>query len=185
MPTQQRSNRALTESSADQFYLIRQLNFQKLSFSLFVISLGLHGRLFRCIGIAWWWLPLMHCFINLIRYLGSFLVYLILQIPNFGVYCRWQISYFLGFSCFDIFLSSLLLDKLFLIFFNLLLLLSFRQDWLGFLFCVSYRFLFILTIFWLFDRLFQDRLFILFHFLSFLLRRLCVRLGHFSGLLIL
>ncbi|CAL5975898.1 Hypothetical_protein [Hexamita inflata] len=30
MPTQQRPNRALTESSADQFYLIRQLNFQKL-----------------------------------------------------------------------------------------------------------------------------------------------------------
>ncbi|CAL5991929.1 Conserved_hypothetical protein [Hexamita inflata] len=30
MPTQQRPNRALTESSADQFDLIRQLNFQKL-----------------------------------------------------------------------------------------------------------------------------------------------------------
>ncbi|CAL6019299.1 Hypothetical_protein [Hexamita inflata] len=30
MPTQQRPNRALTESSADQFYLIRQLHFQKL-----------------------------------------------------------------------------------------------------------------------------------------------------------
>ncbi|CAL5991981.1 Hypothetical_protein [Hexamita inflata] len=30
MPTQQGPNRALTESSADQFYLIRQLNFQKL-----------------------------------------------------------------------------------------------------------------------------------------------------------
>ncbi|CAL5978980.1 Hypothetical_protein [Hexamita inflata] len=31
--TQQRPNRALTESSADQFYLIRQLNFQKLLLS--------------------------------------------------------------------------------------------------------------------------------------------------------
>ncbi|CAL6082994.1 Hypothetical_protein [Hexamita inflata] len=30
MPTQQGPNRALTESSANQFYLIRQLNFQKL-----------------------------------------------------------------------------------------------------------------------------------------------------------
>ncbi|CAL6068172.1 Hypothetical_protein [Hexamita inflata] len=30
VPTQQRPNRALTESSADQFYLIRQLNLQKL-----------------------------------------------------------------------------------------------------------------------------------------------------------
>ncbi|CAL6056195.1 Hypothetical_protein [Hexamita inflata] len=30
MPTQQRPSRALTESSADQFYLIRLLNFQKL-----------------------------------------------------------------------------------------------------------------------------------------------------------
>ncbi|CAL5970240.1 Hypothetical_protein [Hexamita inflata] len=30
MPTQQRPNRVLTESSADQFYLIRQLHFQKL-----------------------------------------------------------------------------------------------------------------------------------------------------------
>ena len=68
--------------------LISRNWFSRLSFSLLVISFGLHGRLFRCIGIAWWWLPLMHCFINLIRYLGSFLVYLILQIPNFGVYCR-------------------------------------------------------------------------------------------------
>ncbi|CAL6011040.1 Hypothetical_protein [Hexamita inflata] len=30
LPTQQRPSRALTESSADQFYLILQLNFQKL-----------------------------------------------------------------------------------------------------------------------------------------------------------
>ncbi|CAL6116182.1 Hypothetical_protein [Hexamita inflata] len=45
-----------------------------------VISFGLHERLFRCIGIAWWWLPLMHWFINLIRFLCSVLVYLFLQI---------------------------------------------------------------------------------------------------------
>ncbi|CAL6057575.1 Hypothetical_protein [Hexamita inflata] len=36
----------------------------------------------------------MHCFINLIKYLSSFLVYLILQIPNFGVYCRQWINFF-------------------------------------------------------------------------------------------
>ncbi|CAL6083068.1 Hypothetical_protein [Hexamita inflata] len=57
MPTQQRPHRVLTESSADQFYLIRQLTFQKLvlesQFLLLVISFGLHGRLFHCIGIAW------------------------------------------------------------------------------------------------------------------------------------
>ncbi|CAL6034949.1 Hypothetical_protein [Hexamita inflata] len=91
MPTQQRPSRALTESLADQFHMIRQLNFKKLvlasRFFLLVISFSLHGRLIRCIGIAWWWLPLMHWFINLIRFLGSMLVYLFLQIPNFGVYC--------------------------------------------------------------------------------------------------
>ncbi|CAL6108819.1 Hypothetical_protein [Hexamita inflata] len=48
--------------------LISRNWFSRLSFFLLVISFGLHGRLFRCIGIAWWWLPLMHCFINLIRY---------------------------------------------------------------------------------------------------------------------
>ncbi|CAL6008622.1 Hypothetical_protein [Hexamita inflata] len=153
MPTQQRPNRALTESSADQFYLIRQLNFQKLVLASQFLFARYFLRLAReVVPLYWhclWWLPLMHCFINLIRYLGSFLVYLILQIPNFGVYCRWQINFFLGFRRFDIFLSVLLLDKLFLIFHLELLLLGFRQEWLGFLFCVSYRFLFIWTIFWL------------------------------------
>ncbi|CAL6083010.1 Putative_reverse transcriptase/endonuclease [Hexamita inflata] len=47
MPTQQRPNRVLTESSADQFYLIRQLTFQKLfsslSFSLFVVPVCMRG----------------------------------------------------------------------------------------------------------------------------------------------
>ncbi|CAL6020211.1 Hypothetical_protein [Hexamita inflata] len=62
-----------------------------------------------------------------------------MQIPNFGVYCRWQINYFLGFRRVGIFLSSLFLDKLFLIFHLELLLLGFRQEWLGFLFCVSYK----------------------------------------------
>ncbi|CAL6063126.1 Hypothetical_protein [Hexamita inflata] len=51
---------------------------QALARQCFHFQNGLNP-LFRCIGIAWWWLPLMHCFINLIRYLGSFLVYLILQ----------------------------------------------------------------------------------------------------------
>ncbi|CAL6074359.1 Hypothetical_protein [Hexamita inflata] len=121
----------------------------RFSVSLCVISFGLHERLFRCIGIAWWWLPLMHRFINLIRFLGSVLVYLFLQIPNFVVNFRWQINFFLGFRRVGIFLSSLFLDKLFLIFHLELLLLGFRQQCLGFLFCVSYRILFIWTIIWL------------------------------------
>ncbi|CAL6053959.1 Hypothetical_protein [Hexamita inflata] len=109
-------------------------------YQLFIIQLQFYQKIKEC--------DYMHCFINLIRYLLSFLVYLILQIPNFGVYCRWYINFFLGFSFADIFLSSLLLDKLFLIFHLELLLLGFRQDWLGFLFCVSYRQC-IQTIFWL------------------------------------
>ncbi|CAL6096959.1 Hypothetical_protein [Hexamita inflata] len=185
MPTQQRPNRVLTESSANQFYLIRQLNFQKLVLASQFLFARYFLRLAREVVPLYWHCLVVVAFDALFHQLDSFLVYLILQIPNFGVYCRRQINFFLGCSCFDIFLSFLLLDKLFLIFNLELLLLGFRQDWLGFLFCVSYRFLFIWTIFWLFDRLFQDRLFILFLFLSFLLRRLCVRLGHFSGLLIL
>ncbi|CAL5994860.1 Hypothetical_protein [Hexamita inflata] len=68
MPTQQRPNRALTESSADQFYLIRQLNFQKLVLA----SQFLFARYF----------------LRLAREV----------VPNFGVYCRWQINFFLGFA---------------------------------------------------------------------------------------
>ncbi|CAL6085614.1 Hypothetical_protein [Hexamita inflata] len=106
MPTQQRPNRALTESLADQFHLIRQLTFQKLV--LASISF-LFARYF--LRLAWEVVPLYwHCLMMV---------------------------------AFDALVHQLLI-------FNLeLLLLGFRQDWLGFLFCVSYRFLFILTIFWL------------------------------------
>ncbi|CAL6002202.1 Hypothetical_protein [Hexamita inflata] len=38
MPTQQRPNRALTESLADQFHLIRQLTFQKLVLAQFLFA---------------------------------------------------------------------------------------------------------------------------------------------------
>ncbi|CAL6011455.1 Hypothetical_protein [Hexamita inflata] len=115
MPTQQRPSRALTELLADQFYLIRQLTFKKLVLT----SQFLFARYF-----------LRFAFVFANPQLRSIL-------PGMD-------QLFPGFSCFDIFRSSLLLDKLFLIFY-LELLLGFRQDWLGFLFCVSYRFLFILT----------------------------------------
>ncbi|CAL5988408.1 Hypothetical_protein [Hexamita inflata] len=38
MPTQQRPSRALTESLADQFHLIRQLTFQKLVLAQFLFA---------------------------------------------------------------------------------------------------------------------------------------------------
>ncbi|CAL6066810.1 Hypothetical_protein [Hexamita inflata] len=178
MPTQQGPNRALTESSANQFYLIRQLNFQKLDLASQFLFARYFLRLAREVVPLYW-----HC---LVVVAFDALFHQLDQVP--GVLLSlfdFANSQFRGILPVYIFLSSLLLDKLFLIFHLELLLLGFRQDWLGFLFCVSYRFLFIQTIFWLFDRLFQDRLFILFLFLSFLSRRLCVRLGHFSGLLIL
>ncbi|CAL5992844.1 Hypothetical_protein [Hexamita inflata] len=84
---------ALAESLVDRFNLIRQLDFQTGSrFQVSLCSLflsGLHVRLIRCIGIACWWLPLTHCFINLIRFLLSLFV---LQIPNFGVYCGGRLT---------------------------------------------------------------------------------------------
>ncbi|CAL6077016.1 Hypothetical_protein [Hexamita inflata] len=153
MPTQQRPSRALTESLADQFHLIRQLTFQKL----FLASQFLFARYFLWLArevVPLYW----HCLVvvafnasfhQLDQVPGVLLSLFFLQIPNFGVYCRWQINYFLGFRRVGIFPSSLFLDKLFLIFHLEHLLLGFRQEWLGFLFCVSYRFLFIWTIFWL------------------------------------
>ncbi|CAL6102196.1 Hypothetical_protein [Hexamita inflata] len=38
VPTRQRPNRALTELLADQFYLIRQLNFQKLAIYIYILQ---------------------------------------------------------------------------------------------------------------------------------------------------
>ncbi|CAL6072241.1 Hypothetical_protein [Hexamita inflata] len=152
MHTQQRPSRALTESLADQFHLIRQLK------KLFFVSQFLFARYFlrlaREVDSLYWRCLVVVAFDASFHQLdqvpGVLLSLFVLQIPNFGVYCRWWINYFQEFRRVDILFSSLLLDKLFIIFFNLLLfLLGFRQDWHGFLFCVSYRFLFIWTIFWL------------------------------------
>ncbi|CAL6009425.1 Hypothetical_protein [Hexamita inflata] len=83
MPTQQRPRRALTESLADQFYLIPQHYLQKLVLA----SQFLFARYFLRFAreVVQLYQHLMHYFINLIRYLGSFLVYLILQ--TFLIFC--------------------------------------------------------------------------------------------------
>ncbi|CAL6059136.1 Hypothetical_protein [Hexamita inflata] len=48
------SSRSRQRTSFTQFANFISRNwFSRLSFSLLVISFGLHGRLFRCIGIAW------------------------------------------------------------------------------------------------------------------------------------
>ncbi|CAL6008746.1 Hypothetical_protein [Hexamita inflata] len=145
MPTQQRPSRALTESLADQFHLIRQLTFQKLVLAQFLFA-RYFLRFAREVVPLYWHCLVVVAFDASFHQLDqvSFLVYLFLQIPNFGVYCWWQLTrwYLPQLSFFRQTISDIL--------FNLeLLLLGFRQDWLGFLFCVSYRILFILTIFWL------------------------------------
>ncbi|CAL6049578.1 Hypothetical_protein [Hexamita inflata] len=58
MPTQQRPNRALTESSADQFYLIRQLNFQKLVLASQFLFARYFLRLAREVDPLYW-----HCLV--------------------------------------------------------------------------------------------------------------------------
>ncbi|CAL6074746.1 Hypothetical_protein [Hexamita inflata] len=58
MPTQQRPNRALTESSADQFYLIRQLNFQKLVLASQFLFARYFLRLAREVVPLYW-----HCLV--------------------------------------------------------------------------------------------------------------------------
>ncbi|CAL6045808.1 Hypothetical_protein [Hexamita inflata] len=58
MPTQQRPNRALTESLADQFYLIRQLNFQKLVLASQFLFARYFLRLAREVVPLYW-----HCLV--------------------------------------------------------------------------------------------------------------------------
>ncbi|CAL6037086.1 Hypothetical_protein [Hexamita inflata] len=58
MPTQQRSNRALTESSADQFHLIRQHYFQKLVLASQFLFARYFLRLAREVVPLYW-----HCLV--------------------------------------------------------------------------------------------------------------------------
>ncbi|CAL6076025.1 Hypothetical_protein [Hexamita inflata] len=58
MPTQQRPSRALTESSADQFYLICQLNFQKLVLASQFLFARYFLRLAREVVPLYW-----HCLV--------------------------------------------------------------------------------------------------------------------------
>ncbi|CAL6005916.1 Hypothetical_protein [Hexamita inflata] len=58
MPTQQRPNRVLTESSADQFYLIRQLNLQKLVLASQFLFARYFLRLVREVVPLYW-----HCLV--------------------------------------------------------------------------------------------------------------------------
>ncbi|CAL6001059.1 Hypothetical_protein [Hexamita inflata] len=58
MPTQQRPNRVLTESSADQFYLIRQLYFQKLVLASQFLFARYFLRLAREVVPLYW-----HCLV--------------------------------------------------------------------------------------------------------------------------
>ncbi|CAL5977100.1 Hypothetical_protein [Hexamita inflata] len=58
MPTQQRPNRVLTESSADQFYLIRQLHFQKLVLASQFLFARYFLRLAREVVPLYW-----HCLV--------------------------------------------------------------------------------------------------------------------------
>ncbi|CAL6083953.1 Hypothetical_protein [Hexamita inflata] len=66
MPTQQGPNRALTESSADQFYLIRQLNFQKLVLASQFLFAHYVLRLAREVVPLYW-----HCLVFLYIYITS------------------------------------------------------------------------------------------------------------------
>ncbi|CAL6066011.1 Hypothetical_protein [Hexamita inflata] len=101
MPTQQRPYRALTELLADQFHLIRFLTFQKLVLASLFLFARYFLRFAREVVPLDWHCLMMVAFDALVHQLDqllcSVLVYLFLQITNFGVYCRWQISYFLGF----------------------------------------------------------------------------------------
>ncbi|CAL6038580.1 Hypothetical_protein [Hexamita inflata] len=56
MPTQQRPNRALTESLADQFHLIRQLTFKKLVLASQFHFARYFLRLAREVDLLYW-----HC----------------------------------------------------------------------------------------------------------------------------
>ncbi|CAL5974074.1 Hypothetical_protein [Hexamita inflata] len=61
MPTQQRPSMAITESSADQFYLIRQLNFQKLVLASQFLFARYFLRLAREVDSLFW-----HCLLMVV-----------------------------------------------------------------------------------------------------------------------
>ncbi|CAL6072542.1 Hypothetical_protein [Hexamita inflata] len=90
--------------------LISRNWFSRLSFSLLVISFGLHGRLFRYIGIG---------FINLIRYLGSFLVFAPVLPDSLDIRYIYDIYYVIKFNqclkklMFQVFNSILLVNLAF------------------------------------------------------------------------
>ncbi|CAL5988214.1 Hypothetical_protein [Hexamita inflata] len=88
MPTQQRPSRALTESLADQFQLIRQLTFQKLVLASQFLFARYFLRLAREVDSLYWHCLVVVAFDASFHQLdqGPFLVYLFLQIPNFGSY---------------------------------------------------------------------------------------------------
>ncbi|CAL6040974.1 Hypothetical_protein [Hexamita inflata] len=154
MPTQQRPNRALTELLANQFHLIRQLTFQKLVLASQFLFARYFLRLAREVDLLYW-----HCLVavafdasfhQLDQVPRSLFSLFVFANPQFRgilpvvdqLFPRVQTRCYLP-------QLSLFLDKLFLIFHLEHLLLGFRQEWLGFLFCFNYRILFILTIFWL------------------------------------
>ncbi|CAL5981361.1 Hypothetical_protein [Hexamita inflata] len=62
MPTQQRLSRALTESLADQFHLIRQLNFQKLVLAFQFLFARYFLRLAREVDSLYWYYLMMVTF---------------------------------------------------------------------------------------------------------------------------
>ncbi|CAL6015714.1 Hypothetical_protein [Hexamita inflata] len=120
MPTQQRPSRALTESLADQFHLIRQLTFQKLVLAQFLFA-RYFLRLAREVDSLYW-----HCLVvvafdasfhQLDQVPGVLLSLFVFTNPQFRSILPVVDQLFpIRFSCFNIFLSSLFLDKLFLIF---------------------------------------------------------------------
>ncbi|CAL5985316.1 Hypothetical_protein [Hexamita inflata] len=84
MPTQQRPNRVLTESSADQFYLIRQLNFQKLVLASQFLFARYFLRLAREVVPLYW-----HC---LVMVAFDALVHQLDQVPEVFIYCIYKIE---------------------------------------------------------------------------------------------
>ncbi|CAL5973637.1 Hypothetical_protein [Hexamita inflata] len=76
MPTQQGPNRALTESSADQFYLIRQLNFQKLVLASQFLFARYFLRLAREVVPLYWHCLVVVAFDALVHQLDQVPVYI-------------------------------------------------------------------------------------------------------------
>ncbi|CAL5976538.1 Hypothetical_protein [Hexamita inflata] len=73
MPTQQGPNRALTESSADQFYLTRQLNFQKLVLaSQFLVARYFLWLAREVVPLYW------HCLVVMYMYIYNTIIYIMI-----------------------------------------------------------------------------------------------------------